>query len=347
VDVQERRQWVAAGHKDLSVSQQCVLAGLPRSSFYYAPVGVEGEANCALMKQIDRLYLKRPFYGSPRITDWLEEFGWYVNEKRVARLMRLMGIHSILPGPHTSRPHPAHVKYPYLLRGLAIKVPNQVWCADITYIPLRRGYLYLMAVMDWFSRYVLAWELSNSMETAFCLQALNRALMRATPDISNTDQGSQFTSEVYTGRLKAAGVQISMDGRGRALDNVFIERLWRSVKYEEVYPSDYADGQVAYHRLDRYFRFYNTERRHQSLEKRTPSEVYFNRQAADEVRRAQEEAERTLQAADCGAGAPLPLRSSDELLTPILESQGSGALPRQTTRKGHRGMEVDRQKRIA
>ena len=292
VDVQERRQWVAAGHKDLSVSQQCVLAGLPRSSFYYAPVGVEGEANCALMKQIDRLYLKRPFYGSPRITDWLEEFGWYVNEKRVARLMRLMGIHSILPGPHTSRPHPAHVKHPYLLRGLAIRVPNQVWCADITYIPLRRGYLYLVAVMDWFSRYVLAWELSNSMETAFCLQALNRALILGKPDISNTDQGSQFTSEVYTGRLKDAGVQISMDGRGRALDNVFIERLWRSVKYEEVYPSDYADGQVAHQRLGRYFRFYNTERRHQSLEKRTPREVYFNRHVAAEVRRAQEETER-------------------------------------------------------
>ena len=295
--MQERRQWVKTGHGDLSVSQQCVLAGLPRSSFYHVPMAVESEPNCALMKQIDRLYLKRPFYGSPRITDWLEEFGWHVNEKRVARLMRLMGIHSILPGPHTSRPHPAHVKYPYLLRGLAIRAPNQVWCADITYLPLRRGYLYLVAVMDWFSRYVLAWELSNSMETAFCLQALNRALLMGTPDISNTDQGSQFTSEPFTGRLKNAGVQISMDGRGRALDNVFIERLWRSVKYEEVYPSDYADGQVAHHRLDRYFRFYNTERRHQSLDKRTPSEVYFNRPAAAAVRRAQEEAESLRQAA--------------------------------------------------
>lgn len=297
MDAQERRQWVKTGHRDLSVSQQCVLAGLPRSSFYHVPVAVESETNCALMKQIDRLYLKRPFYGSPRMTDWLEDFGWYVNEKRVARLMRLMGIHSILPGPHTSRPHPAHVKYPYLLLGLAIRAPNQVWCADITYLPLRRGYLYLVAVMDWFSRYVLAWELSNSMETAFCLQALNRALILGKPEISNTDQGCQFTSEPFTARLKDAGVQISMDGRGRALDNVFIERLWRSVKYEEVYPSDYADGQVAHHRLGRYFRFYNTERRHQALEKRTPSEVYFNRQAAAAARQAQKEAESLRQAA--------------------------------------------------
>ena len=297
MDVEDRRQWVKSGHRDLSVSQLCRLAGLPRSSFYHEPAAVETEENYALMKQLDRLFMKKPFYGSPRMTDWLEEFGWFVNEKRVARLMRLMGIRSILPGPHTSHPHPAHIKYPYLLRGLAIKAPNQVWCADITYIPLRRGHLYLVAIMDWFSRYVLTWELSNSMETDFCLQALNRALTRGTPEISNTDQGSQFTSEAYTGRLKTAGVTISMDGRGRASDNVFIERLWRSVKYEEVYPADYSNGLVAYHRLDRYFRFYNTERRHQGLEKWTPKEVYQNRQTAALVRRAQEEAERvTLEA---------------------------------------------------
>ncbi len=215
--------------------------------------------------------------------------GWTVNEKRVARLMRRMELHSVLPGPHTSRPHPKHPVYPYLLRNLAVTAPNEVWCADITYIPLHRGHLYLVAIMDWFSRYVLAWELTNSMETDFCMRALNRALMRGTPGISNTDQGSQFTSEAYTGRLKEARVRISMDGRGRALDNVFIERLWRSVKYEEVYLSDYNDGLEAHRGLERYFRFYNTERRHQSLQKKTPHEVHFDAQAAADVYRHQQE----------------------------------------------------------
>jgi putative transposase len=242
------------------------------------------------MKEIDRLFLKRPYYGVPRMTEWLKRLGWAVNEKRVARLMRRMGIHSVLPGPHTSRPHPKHPVYPYLLRNLAVTSPNEVWCADITYIPLHRGHLYLVAIMDWFSRYVLAWELSNSMETDFCLRALNRALMRGTPSISNTDQGSQFTSEAYTGRLTEAGVRISMDGRGRALDNVFIERLWRSVKYEEVYLSDYANGLEAQHGLDRYFRLYNTDRPHQSLQWKTPYEVHFDAQVAAEVYRHQQEA---------------------------------------------------------
>jgi len=294
---EDRRQWIDPEHKRLSVSQQCALAGLPRSSFYQVPRPLESAANCALMKQIDRLYLKRPFYGSPRITGWLIDLGWEVNEKRVARLMRVMGIHSILPGPNTSHPHPDHIKYPYLLRDLVIWAPNQVWCADITYIPLRLGYLYLVAIMDWFSRYVLAWELSNSMETTFCLQTLNRALMRGTPQISNTDQGAQFTSEAYTGRLKAAGIAISMDGRGRALDNVFIERLWWSVKYEEVYPSDYADGHVAYQHLEKYFRFYNNERRHQALDQRTPREVYLSRPTAAQEPRTTEGAPPTPKAA--------------------------------------------------
>ena len=293
-----RRQWIDSEHERLTKGQQCALAGLPRSSFYHVAQPQESAANCALMKEIDHLYLKRPFFGSPRMTGWLNERGWIVNEKRVARLMRVMGIHSILPGPNTSRPHPGHIKYPYLLRDLVIRAPNQVWCADITYIPLRVGYLYLVAIMDWYSRYVLAWELSNSMETAFCLQTLNRALMRGTPEISNTDQGSQFTSEAYTGRLKAAGVAISMDGRGRALDNVFIERLWWTVKYEEVYPSDYADGQVAYQKLEKFFRFYNTERRHQALDQRTPWEAYLNRPRAAQKARTPSGVHPTQQAAN-------------------------------------------------
>ena len=230
-----------------------------------------------LMRLIDRVYLRHPYYGSPRMTDELRELGWEVNVKRIARLMRLMALQAVVPGPHTSRPHPQHRVYPYLLRGLEILSPNAVWCADITYIPMRHGYLYLMAVMDWFSRYVLAWELSNSLETAFCLQALGRALRKAKPGIFNTDQGAQFTSEEFTGRLITEGVQISMDGRGRALDNLFVERLWRSVKYEEVYLRDYADGMEARQSLGRYFRFYNTERRHQGLERRIPADVYFCR----------------------------------------------------------------------
>jgi putative transposase len=288
--VEDRRKWIDTGHQRLSVTRQCLLAGLPRSRLYRPARGQESPFNCDLMKEIDRLFLDRPYYGVPRITNWLNRLGWAVNEKRVARLMRRMGLHSVLPGPHTSRPHPKHPVYPYLLRNLAVTSPDEVWCADITYIPLHRGHLYLVAIMDWFSRYVLAWELSNSMETDFCLRALNRALMRGSPSISNTDQGSQFTSEAYTGRLTEAGVRISMDGRGRALDNVFIERLWRSVKYEEVYLSDYANGLEAQHGLDRYFRLYNTDRPHQSLQWKTPYEVHFDAQVAAEVYRHQQEA---------------------------------------------------------
>jgi putative transposase len=228
------------------------------------------------MRQLDEMYLKRPFYGSPRMTDWLRELGWHVNEKRIARLMRVMGLQAVVPGPHTSRPHPQHRVYPYLLRGLAIREPDQVWCADITYVPMSRGYLYLVAVMDWFSRYVLAWELSNSLEAAFCIQALDRSMEHAKPGIFNTDQGSQFTSEDFTGRLESAGVRISMDGRGRVMDNIFVERLWRTVKYEDIYLRDYADGIAARSGLNRYFRFYNMERPHQALGKHTPAQVYFS-----------------------------------------------------------------------
>jgi len=236
---------------------------------------MESAENLELMRLIDQLYLRRPFYGSPRMTDWLRDLGWSVGENRIARLMRLMGLQAVVPGPHTSRPSPEHKVYPYLLRGLVIEQADHVWCADITYVPMRKGFLYLVAVMDWFSRYVLAWELSNTLESCFCLEALERALKVSSPGIFNTDQGSQFTAEAFTERLLSAEIQISMDGRGRAMDNVFVERLWRTVKYEEVYLKDYADGQEARQELGRFFRFYNTERRHQSLDKRTPAEVYF------------------------------------------------------------------------
>ena len=277
--MKDKRRWIDASHGKLSVVRQCDLIGLARSSYYYTPMAGESEENLRLMRQIDELYLKRPYYGSPRMTGRLRELGWAVNEKRVARLMRLMGLQAVLPGPHTSRPHPEHRVYPYLLRGVTIGAPDEVWCADITYVPMRQGYLYLVAVMDWFSRFVLSWELSNSLEAAFCVGALDRALERELPGIFNTDQGAQFTSEDFTGRLEKAGVRISMDGRGRALDNVFIERLWRSVKDEEIYLRDYSDGSEARKGLGRYFRFYNTERRHQALGRRTPAQVYADKGA--------------------------------------------------------------------
>lgn len=260
------------------MARQCKLLGLSRSSFYYRPrEDAENPENLRLMRQIDRIYTKWPFYGSPRITDELRHQRWPVNEKRVARLMRRMGLQAIVPGPHTSRPHPEHPVYPYLLRDLEIREANQVWCSDVTYIPMKQGFQYLVVVMDWYSRYVLSWELSNSLESGFCVSAVEEALERGSPGIFNTDQGAQFTSEAFTGRLLSAGIRISMDGKGRALDNVFVERLWRTVKYEEVYPRDYADGRAARSGLDRYFPFYNLERRHQALGRRTPAEVYFGR----------------------------------------------------------------------
>lgn len=273
--MEEKRTWIESDHEKISVARQCELLGLSRSSFYYRRRwNGESPENLELMKEIDRIYTQWPFYGSPRITDELKDGGWEVNEKRVARLMRRMGLQAIVPGPHTSRPHPEHPVYPYLLRDLEVRAANQVWCSDVTYIPMRQGFLYLVVVMDWYSRYVLSWELSNSLESGFCVSALEKALARGSPGIFNTDQGAQFTSEAFTQRLLSAGVQISMDGKGRALDNVFVERLWRTVKYEEVYPRDYADGRAARGGLGRYFLFYNEERRHQGLGKRTPAEVY-------------------------------------------------------------------------
>ena len=226
------------------------------------------------MRLIDRLYLKMPYYGVPRMTLWLNERGHGVNHKRVARLMSVMGLQATLPGPHTSVPRADHIKYPYLLRGMEVRAPCEVWCADITYIPMRRGFMYLVAVMDWFSRYVIAWDVSNTMESGFCVAALKCALRTATPSIFNTDQGSQFTSEEFTGTLIKKEVRISMDGRGRALDNVFIERLWRSVKYEDVYLRDYADGPELRAGLAKYFRFYNYRRPHSGLENRTPASCH-------------------------------------------------------------------------
>lgn len=229
------------------------------------------------MRLIDAQYLKTPFYGVPRITWWLNQHGHGVNHKRIARLMRMMGLQATLPGPHTSTPHPEHRIYPYLLREMTIRRPCEVWCADLTYVPMHCGFMYLVAVMDWFSRYVIAWDVSNSMESGFCVDVLKRALKKGTPDIFNTDQGSQFTSDEFTGTLTQAGVRISMDGRGRALDNVFIERLWRSVKYEDIYLHDYADGHELHAGLTRYFRFYNHERPHSALEDQTPAHCHKRR----------------------------------------------------------------------
>lgn len=229
------------------------------------------------MRRIDELYTQWPFYGSRRLTEHLRTEGQLVNRKRVARLMGVMGIEAIYQKPRTTKSEPEHEKYPYLLRGLEIRHPNQVWCSDITYIRLHRGYVYLVAVMDWFSRFVLTWRLSNSLETTFCLDALQEALERyGAPGIFNTDQGSQFTSTDFTDCLKAAGVDISMDGRGRVFDNIFIERLWRSVKYEEVYLKDYLTMSEAVGNLGRYFDFYDNVRLHQALDYSTPAAVYQN-----------------------------------------------------------------------
>jgi putative transposase len=247
---------------------------LARSSYYYHPQGETAE-NLLLMRMLDEQYTQTPFYGIRRMTAWLRSCGREVNHKRVARLLRQMGLETIYPKPRLSLPDAQHKIYPYLLRGLDIRRPNQVWSTDITYVRLRAGYVYLVAIMDWFSRYVLSWEVSVTMESEFCIAALDRALQTGRPDIFNTDQGSQFTSVDFIRPLKALGVQISMDGRGRALDNVFVERLWRTVKYEEVYLKDYLNVPVAIDSLAAFFQFYNRQRLHQSLGYRTPASVYY------------------------------------------------------------------------
>ncbi len=252
----------------IPVSRQCELLGLPRSTFYYQ-ANPESPENLRLMRAIDQEYLQHPFYGSRRMAAVLG-----INRKRAGRLMRIMGLEAIYPKPSLSQPGRPSERFPYLLKGLAITRPNQVWGTDITYIPIRGGFLYLVAILDWYSRYVLAWELSNSLDSSFCIQTLQRALETATPEIFNSDQGCQFTSHELVTVLKEAGVRISWDGKGRALDNVFVERLWRAVKYEEVYLHDYQSGLEAWSKLDAYFQFYAHERSHQALDYKTPASVY-------------------------------------------------------------------------
>ena len=259
---------------DVSLSRQCRLLEISRSSLYYRPKGESAET-LALMRRIDELFLLYPFYGSRQMVRHLRREGVRVGRHRVRRLMRLMGIEAIYRAPRTTKPHPKHKVYPYLLRGLSIERPDQVWCSDITYIPVHGGFLYLVAVMDWASRRVLSWRLSNSLDASFCVEALAEALDRyGKPDIFNTDQGSQFTSGDFTGLLEDAKVKISMDGRGRFLDNIFIERLWRSLKYEAVYLHELVDGIEARRLIDGWFTFYSEERPHTALGGRTPAEVH-------------------------------------------------------------------------
>jgi putative transposase len=259
----------------LSIRRQCELLGLNRSSYYAEPAR-ESATNLRLMRLIDEQYLRTPFFGSRRMTACLTKQGEHVNRERVGRLMARMGLEAIFPGPRTSTRNPDHVVYPYLLRGVTIDRRDQVWSTDITYIPLDRGFMYLTAVIDWYSRYVLCWRLSNTLDGRFCLEALEEALGGGRPTIFNTDQGVQFTAKAFTGRLEEHGVAVSMDGRGRALDNVFIERLWRSLKYEEVYVKSYQNVKELEGGLEGWFAFYNHERPHQGLSYRTPAEVYHD-----------------------------------------------------------------------
>jgi putative transposase len=262
-------------HPDISIRRQCELVGLNRATFYRQPAG-ESPLNLTLMRLIDEQYTRTPFYGYRKMTIYLQQAQKYaVNHKRVARLMRVMGLQAVCPRPGTSKPAPGHKIYPYLLRGLPIQHPNQVWSADITYVPLARGFAYLVAVIDWYSRFVLAWQLSNTLDGAFCLEALQRALAHEKPEIFNTDQGAQFTAHAFTGTLKDAEIRISMDGRGRALDNIFVERLWRTVKYEDIYIRDYGSLAALTRGLEAYFHFYNYERYHQSLDYAVPAAVHL------------------------------------------------------------------------
>jgi putative transposase len=270
---EDRRSWIEPEHPAISVRRQCALLGVSRASLYYEPVE-ESQENLRLMQRIDRQYTQAPFYGSRKMTAWLRAQGYQVNRKRVARLMRIMGIEAVYAKPKLSQPGEGHKIYPYLLKGLKIERCNQVWCTDITYIPMAQGFVYLVAVMDWFSRFVLSWALSLTMEVEFCLEALGSALRQSRPEIFNSDQGSQFTSERFLGELEQRQIAVSMDGRGRCMDNIFIERLWRSLKYEEVYLKDYQLVPEAHRGIEKYFQFYNHERLHQSLNYQTPAAIY-------------------------------------------------------------------------
>ncbi len=274
----ERKDMVERDHSALSLSKQCQVLNISRGSLYYQAIGETAE-NLLVMRRMDELFLLYPFYGSRQMMRHLQREGFALGRHRVRRLMRLMGLKAIYRKPRTSNPHPEHKIYPYLLRGLTITRPNHVWCTDITFIPMKRGFLYLVAIMDWATRHVLSWRLSNSMDASFCIEALEEAIGRyGPPEIFNTDQGSQFTSQAFTGVLRDAGIKISMDGRGRYLDNIFIERLWRSLKYECIYLKDMTDGFVAQREIGEWINFYNQIRPHSSLDGRTPHEVYSNSQ---------------------------------------------------------------------
>jgi putative transposase len=275
----ERKNMIESGHLQLSICKQCELLGINRGSLYYAPVA-ESEENLEMMRLMDEQYYNTPFYGIRRLTAWLRRLGYQVNHKRVRRLMKLMGWRTIYREPNTSEADKEHKVYPYLLRGLIIRHRNQVWEIDITYVPMRKGFMYLCAIIDVHTRYVVNWGISNTMTAEWCKQIAQEAIERhGKPDILNSDQGSQFTSEVFTSHLKSKEIRISMDGKGRALDNIFIERLWRSVKYENIYLNVYEDGLSLYKGLKEYFDFYNKERLHQSLGYQSP-EVLYNKVAA-------------------------------------------------------------------
>ncbi len=265
---------IERGNPGISIRKQCDLVGLNRRSYYNARQPETGD-NLAIMELIDREYTEHPFYGSRRMVQMLRKNGHEVNRKRVRRLMRLMGLEAIYPKRRLSFRGPDSEVFPYLLRDITIDRPDQVWAADITYIPMKNGFMYLVAIIDWYSRKVISWELSNSLTSDFCVRALEKALQQGAPEIFNTDQGCQFGSQEFTKLLKAKGIKISMDGKGRCYDNIFVERFWRTVKYEEVYIKTYKDGHEARQELEKYFRFYNMERPHQSHDYRTPEDVYL------------------------------------------------------------------------
>ena len=267
---------IESAHPQLSIRRQCELISLNRATLYACPAG-ESALNLTLMRLLDEEYTRHPFYGSPKMTVYLRQLGYPINHKRVERLMQQMGLQALCPRPKTSHPSPQHTVYPYLLRGLTITHPRQVWAADITYSRLRQGFMYLVAILDWYSRYVIAWTLSNTLDTSFCVAALQQGLEQGTPEIFNTDQGSQFTAQTFTKVLQTAHIRISMDGRGRCFDNIMVERLWRSLKYEDIYLKDYETVPALQSGLADYFTFYNEERPHQSLDYRVPADVFFDR----------------------------------------------------------------------
>ena len=277
-----RQAMIDRGHKQLSLVRQCTLLNISRAWVYYRPVSTRAE-DLELMARMDRQYLKTPFYGSRRMKAWLLAEGYLVSRSKVRRLMRLMGLEAIYRRPNTSKPAPGHRVYPYLLKGVDVNRVDQVWAADITYIPMAQGFLYLVAIMDWHSRHVLAWKLSNTMDTDFCVTALEAALGKGRPEVFNTDQGAQFTSDAFTQTLQERGIRVSMDGKGRYLDNIFVERLWRSIKYEEVYLKAYQTVAEARVGINAYLEFYNRRRPHQSLGYRTPAQVYQKGQAEKRV----------------------------------------------------------------